>query len=318
MNVEDCKKWIVDHIDVSRTIVVLAKSFVIKNNKICSGDELLSEFLEKNEANKPIDVVIHPSVDTEAYLRKAAKSISYELAFCQAVWELIGSGHIIPGGNLNIRNVSSIQWTTIVRGSGGHRSSWQFNDYLISIPEKLIPAQLQHSKPMPLTDGDLYLKEINVNNLHPDIEISILEAIRCFKYDLYLASLTMLGKAVEGVWLELGFALSDLITNSGKREKIRSDLRNPRYGIVKKMELIIKLYSSQEMEWLWQSSGIRPKDLKQVEMWSNSVRESRNDIHFGAEPPMRNTYDKVAALIIGAVPNIKTIYKIINGATTRR
>ena len=61
----------------------------------------------------------------------------------------------------------------------------------------------------------------------------------------------------------------------------------------------------------YKSSGYKPSDLKSVVVWADAVRESRNSIHYGAQPAMSNSYEKVAALLIGTVPNLKVIYSII-------
>ena len=62
-----------------------------------------------------------------------------------------------------------------------------------------------------------------------------------------------------------------------------------------------------------QASGIKPLDLKGVTVWSDAVRDSRNTIHFGVASAIPNTYEKVAALLIGAVPHIRLLY-LLKGA----
>jgi hypothetical protein len=45
-------------------------------------------------------------------------------------------------------------------------------------------------------------------------------------------------------------------------------------------------------------------------LWADAVRESRNSVHYGAEPSMPNTYEKIATLLIGGVPHLRLLYKI--------
>ncbi|HUU08301.1 MAG TPA: hypothetical protein VMW61_02130, partial [Dehalococcoidales bacterium] len=61
-------------------------------------------------------------------------------------------------------------------------------------------------------------------------------------------------------------------------------------------------------------SGFNQRYLKEVLNWSNVVRDSRNAVHYGADPATQNTYEKVAALLLGAVPNLRTLYTIRQAA----
>ena len=53
-------------------------------------------------------------------------------------------------------------------------------------------------------------------------------------------------------------------------------------------------------------------------IWGDAVRESRNSIHYGVNPAMSNTYEKVAALLIGAVPHLKLVYRLRAAAEAAR
>ena len=75
---------------------------------------------------------------------------------------------------------------------------------------------------------------------------------------------------------------------------------------------VLKAYEKRDVFWdYYISSGYKPSDLKSVVIWADAVRESRNSIHYGARPAMSNSYEKVAALLISTVPNLKIIYSII-------
>ena len=49
-------------------------------------------------------------------------------------------------------------------------------------------------------------------------------------------------------------------------------------------------------------------------IWADQVRDSRNVLHYQSQPAMANTYEKVAALLIGAVPYMRTIYTVLEAA----
>jgi hypothetical protein len=68
------------------------------------------------------------------------------------------------------------------------------------------------------------------------------------------------------------------------------------------------LYRSREDVYgaAWQT--IDPRRLEGTALWSDQVRESRNVVHFENQPPMPNSYEQVAALLMGAVTNIRTLH----------
>lgn len=61
---------------------------------------------------------------------------------------------------------------------------------------------------------------------------------------------------------------------------------------------------------------MRHLDLKTVATWSDSVRDSRNTIHFGVASAIPNSYEKLTALLIGAVPMVRTLYQVKSAANS--
>jgi hypothetical protein len=127
----------------------------------------------------------------------------------------------------------------------------------------------------------------------------------------------MLGKASEGAWLELGASLLRIVppTEEQKFSKQRNALEDPMMGPLRKVEAVITIYDHQELFGsIAKVSGVRLQELRTVAIWSDAVRDSRNTIHFGVAPTTPNTYEKVAALLIGAVPHIRILYRIKEAA----
>ena len=82
-------------------------------------------------------------------------------------------------------------------------------------------------------------------------------------------------------------------------------------GTYRKIEAVLTVFDRQDLfKPLSEVSGIKLKELRAVAVWSDSVRDSRNTIHFGVSPSTPNTYEKVAALMIGAAPSMKTLYRL--------
>lgn len=304
-------------VSVTNQKVTYAKSYVLKN--FASDTEgLLRELLEDVDARMPNELVIHPSANTPGMTKKAAESISWTLAFCEAIWGLISSNLIIPAGSGVRWPIQSLNWTTVVPGGGGESSTENLTDLSLPVPSQILtPRSISCQEHQPLTDPDLYLHDIDIENLSSEVEEALREAVQCFKHDLYLACLALLGKASEGAWIELGLALCDRLPEDG--EKRASSFRDPFIGIGKKIVEALKLYEQREIfEDVYKQSGYKPKELRNAVIWADAVRESRNSVHYGAKPAMPNSYEKVSALMIGALPHLKMVYSIIESAAKGR
>jgi hypothetical protein len=297
---------------VTNQAVTYAKSYIISSFQRDTFS-LLKEFLKSVDAVMPQQLIIHASADTPGNVKKAADSISWTLAFCEAIWGLISSNLIIPA--LEIRpSLQSLPWTTMVGDRGGESSSLDLSDISLSIPARIsYPASRTHEKAQPLTDPDLYLNHASIGNISSEVEEALREAVLCFKHDLYLACLALLGKASEGAWIELGLALSKHLPQD--RDKKITLFRDNLTGIGKKINEVLHLYERKDVfESIYKQSGYSPKELRNVFVWADAVRESRNSIHYGAKVSMPNSYEKVAALLIGAVQHLKVVYAIIGAA----
>jgi hypothetical protein len=77
---------------------------------------------------------------------------------------------------------------------------------------------------------------------------------------------------------------------------------------------VIDLHSKPDFDDLSRAAGLRHQDLKAISIWADCVRESRNSLHYGAEPAMSNGYEKVAALLIGAVPHLRALWGLRQAA----
>ena len=320
MNEREACQAIQSRINVTRQDVVLAKAHILANFQN-STEGMLAKLLRDLHAQRPDRIVLHPSVETEPLVAQAAKAIAYQLAFGEAVWGLIGAGILIPTGTTLTRIDANIEWTTVVPGSGGTSSGWRFEEHDIRVPTEVrLAPSMKNRLPQPLSDPDLYLSDFEIHDLHADVEDALKQAVLCFRHELYVPCLAMLAKASEGAWVELGMSLLKVNPNhSGlkteRRSKIRETLESPYSSTLQKMEEVTQLYEKQDVfEGVAKKSGYSHRHLKGVLNWSNVVRDSRNAVHYGANPATQNTYEKVAALLLGAVPNIRIIYSIRQAA----
>lgn len=315
MNPEQVEKSLIDNVLVTNQMVTYAKAYFLQNFH-CDTSKLLNALLENVEAQKPDKVVIHPSVDTKTIVNKAAKSISWRMAGCEAIWGLISSNCFIPGSTHHFTHNTSVAWTTVIPGSGGQSSGWQLNQFAIPVPLKIIqrPSGIKSSE-QPISDPDIYMYELGIENIDNDVELSLKESVHCFRHELFLGCLALLGRASEGAWIELGKALAKIISEDDSKngEKLINSMEDQFIGIGKKINLVLKAYEQKRIfQNVYKATGYRPIELKSCVVWSDAVRESRNSIHYGAKPAMSNTYEKVAALLIGTVPNLKMMYSTMD------
>lgn len=317
MSPDDAKAHILENVAVTRQMVTIAASYILEN---FDGDtmQLIRRFLSSVDAEMPQQVVLHQTVDPSPTLDLAASSISWQLAACEAVWNLVASGAVFPASSDMGGEVPGLGWTTVVPGSGGSSSGFQLNELSIPVPRRLTRARSRDlAREQPLTNADLYLKEVDLTDLHPEIEASLREAVKAFRHGLYLACLAMLGRAMETAWVELGLELARVAQpESGvNAEKLKKQMEDPFVGIAKKIQAVTQAYSNRDtFRAISDASGVTLQDLRNCVIWSDCVRESRNSLHYGAQPSMSNSYEKVAALLIGAVPHIRTVVRVTSAA----
>jgi hypothetical protein len=278
-------------------------------------ERLIAAFLSHQEVRLPEEIILRPEAHPESQLESAAKAISWKLAACEAIWSLIHLNQLLPkSADLGAGKRANLTYTTVYKGSGGGRGGLNEPAHRsICVPTQLMkPASADLSAYQPLTDGDLYLKELDIPNLPHAVESALREAVLCFRSELFTACLAMLLKAAEGVCLETGIAILKVYPEDWKhRAKHIDGIESPRVGFAVKIQRIRKLYEDRTFTAsLIEESGVPPYELTNAMIWTDQVRESRNSIHYGVEPAMTNSYEKVAALLIGAVPHLKIVWKI--------
>ena len=318
MNPEDAERQIRQRIIVTPQRVMIAKAIILELAKtVSSSDELIAGVLKANAVVLPRPVVLHESVDTQASIVAVGEALTWRLAAAEAIWSLIHAGFFFPLTDPRGES-ASVDWTTVTPGSGGMSSGWRFDECLLPVPGRVRRApSLVGAPDQFLAEPDLYLHSLGIPNMHVEVAASFIEAVKCFRAELFTASLTMLGKASEGSWLELGEALLRVVppAEEGKYARQRSILDDPMKGTFRKIEAVLTIYEHQELfSQVAKASGVRLQELRSVAVWSDAVRDSRNTIHFGVAAAVPNTYEKLAALLIGAVPNVRILYRVKEAA----
>jgi len=319
MNEKEAEEYIKNKINVTKQLVTIAKANLLKlvDNEIGS-ETLIQTFLKSIDKQIPEKIILNPAIDPIPYLEKAADSISWRAAASEAIWQLIHENYLIPTTSDLCNDSLSLEWTTIYQRSGGMSSGWSFNEFFIRAPTRLRrPLSHNSNSPEFLVSPDLYLHNLSIPNIHPEVAASLQEAVKCFRQELFTSSITMLGRASEGAWIELGSALFSILPPNELKQvtKPKNDFDNPAFGVGKKIEIVVSLFSRQDLFLIIaEESGVTLSDLRQSANWSTTLQDARNIIHFGNTPAIPTTYEKVAVFLLGAVPHLRVLYNIISSA----
>ncbi|MDP2897799.1 MAG: hypothetical protein Q8Q12_14780 [bacterium] len=302
---------------VTRQQVTLAKAYLQRLDSIRphKPSELAKAFAQQQGFAMPSVVNVHETINPERELRQAAGYISCHFALVEAVYALVHSGYFLS--RPEVENLSlHLPYFEGVPGGSGRNGSWSFDAFL---PIKVILAfSLHQEQPQPLTDPDLFLLEAGLVGAHPEVEDALRDAVRCFRHELYQPSVSMLGKAVEGAWIEVGLALSKVVNGPGSQHtKFEQEITGVNASFFNTIEKISKLcrdHHKGNLQPVFSDANTRRTEIEQIAGWSHVVREARNAIHFGVQPVVGNSYEKVAALLLGTAGNLQTMYRLKTSA----
>ncbi|WP_146250338.1 hypothetical protein [Paenibacillus flagellatus] len=318
MNIHLIERQIRESVSVNHHMVALAKSYLtnIQSENINTSDAF-EHFIKLHGCSKPNTVVIHESVEIDNQIQQVSKYLSFGVAFCEAVHSLVCSSIFIPLGSQQFSIPNSVQWTTVVPGSGGQSSGWRFEFVTIPTPLYLMKpfSKRTQSTNQTFFEPDIYTHELGVGNAHPDVIQALKDGLACFRNDLFHPAITMLGKAVEGAWIELGISLTHYVKPQKADWEAFIDKLKGMDSFVWKVNETVKLYDRQDwFKHLKIDSGIDLNTIREIQNWTDIIRDSRNAIHFGAQPATPNTYEKASIMFIAAVKNLRSLYKLKESA----
>lgn len=181
MSPDEIQAGIQRAVKVTPAMVFAAKAHLIAN---ASGrtPQMIEAFVADMGATLARPVVIHRSIEPADVIRDVARWLGCQIAAREAVWALIGAGALVPRSVGLEAAELDVDWTTVTPGSGGgHSSGWRFGP---AIP---VPSQvsLPSSGVTHLTDGDLFLANLDLPDVDSKIAESLREAVTCFRHDLF-------------------------------------------------------------------------------------------------------------------------------------
>lgn len=303
---------------ITRPQIILAKEFILKkakDNEEQNIKTLIKLFINSVHAESNDEVVIHSSVDIDSNISEITQKINWELAFSEAIWSLIHANLVVLLDSTIYDRTPRIKWTTVVPGSGGSSGSWTLQKLTYSLPNRVkISPSLTNLDNSIFVDPDLFLEELDIENIQDEVEFALIDAIRCFRSDLYLPTLVMLTKATEGAWIQLGVSLKNFLTES-QQKQVKKQIDNilDEYSSFSKIvNSVIDLYKRQDFfHRISDLSEISLQNLKAESIWVDCLRDSRNVVHYGVEANLPNSYEKVATIILRVPKHFRLIYKLI-------
>ncbi|MEK3864625.1 hypothetical protein MHH60_14215 [Paenibacillus sp. FSL H7-0716] len=318
MNIHQIERKIKESVSVNPHMVALAKSYLINNqSENINTSEVFEQFVKLHSCSKPNTVVIHESVEIDNQIQIVSKYLSFGIAFCEAVHSLVCNSIFIPLGSQQFSIPNGVNWTTVIPGSGGQSSGWRFDFVTIPTPLNLMRPYSRRTQSTNQTffEPDVYTYDLGLVNAHPDIIQALKDGLACFKNDLFHPAITMLGKAVEGAWIELGISLTHYVKIQKPDWEAFIEKLKGLDSLVWKVNETVKLYDRQDwFKPLKIDSGIDLNTIREIQNWTDIIRDSRNAIHFGAQPATPNTYEKASIMFIAAVKNLRSLYKLKESA----
>jgi hypothetical protein len=321
MRPEEAEKLFKSSIIVHRQDITLAKDFLLKlpRSEKHRFDDLLSRFSRLRGFNPPQRISLRPDLDKSGFTQAIGDLIS-KFALAEATWGLIHDGILMHSGQVTQLS-TQVQWTTVVDGSG-NSGGWSFDEYTTYVPVNFsfTPSHRVVTNEEVLTDPDLFIMEAGIDGADPEISEAVEDSVRCFRNNLYRASAILLGKAMEGAWIELGLAFAKAIpTDTDFKVSKFTEMISDDSPLAKKLDEIKKLYTNRKelVAQILKNAEVRPSDLDQILIWSEVLRDARNAIHFGAKPSIPNSYEKVAVLLLAGAKSLSTLYRIKRFANHR-
>jgi hypothetical protein len=313
LSAEEAKNQIAGRVSVTRADVVAAKTYLMNlgnglieiepQGAAWAGQVAPGATATSQSGRRTLTL---DADDVEAQIAAIARFLSAQLALCSAACELVREGIFFAAGPPVSRDPG---WEHTSRGySAGMSWSGQFT--------QLFPSGIQrprwHQTQSEILDSDLYLQRLQPLALHADVERALRMALECFRRELFVPCVAMLGSASEGAWIEMGQQLAASASSDPLAAKLAADLANRRTSTWGKIDATCRFYERPAGKALQLKTGVTLGRLRLAQRWSDQIRESRNVLHWGVTPSVPNTYEKVAILLMDAVSELEALHSVRN------
>jgi hypothetical protein len=292
---DDAGKYVIARVAVTRGDIARAKSWLSRTTGSTVSGMADQWLRDQNIAD--IRQVNTDSDDCRDTLVNGARMYSIRLAFYQAVWELIAAGVVVPTDPPS-RWQPYLEYRT-PHGAGGIPVS------SISCPHPETIEGLPYRPPEP-ADPDIFLQGIDCKNLHSGIVEAIEQALACFRRGLYMPATVMLAAAAEATWTECGMAVAKNLSDA----KLSATMRDPYSGIAKIVSDARRALEHKNAKPLLQKAAVSIHNLTDAEVWTTTLRERRNALHWGKAKSFIADHAETGTLLMAAPQHLKTLEAI--------
>lgn len=303
----DLRDSILAAVVVDHATIAAAKAY-LRGAGSSDTDSILRGFAE-HVIGGPLEqpVIVHPSRDLDAATARVARWIAAQRALAAALWALIGSGDLVPVGAFSEGRAIFVSWTTVIPGSGGDSSGWNFG----GLP--VLPQGVEPTRGLP-ADPDLYLRDLGEFNLDATVVESLRQAVACFRADLFLPAQVMLGRAIEGAWITTGVALARSPVAPAHAAKVGDELEAGSVPLVKIPGRVRSLATDLAYAPFLKAAGVTREDLERADVWTDVLRRARNAVHHGAEAAPAATWETTTALLMGIGAHLRVLNALATAA----
>jgi hypothetical protein len=294
MTLDEASKKLVAAVLVSREDVTRAKHFILTGNNT-DTKALAEEWLDVQLGAIPTEVDIH-SAGVDDSLVLLAKAFSLRLALYQAVWELVAATELLPGG--------SDSWQASVTGC----DPWGKHGLKLESIRCISPAVI-HRPPLrstPPTDPDVFLQGAECTALHPGIREAVSQSLACFGRGLYLPAIVMLAAGAEATWIECGIAVATKLGD----QKLREVMDDPLEGFGRKVMKVKRALEQPAGKDLLKAAGSNLAKVADAELWTTTLRERRNAVHWGKAQGFIAQHSEASSLLMAAPLHMGTLESV--------
>jgi hypothetical protein len=297
MRDQDASNRIVESVTIYREDISRAKAFALREKEWKVVD-LADRWLHAQNYTEPEEIYLE-STEIAETLAVIAKSYSLRMALYQAVWELINAGEFLLAGNPAMWK-ASMTWRTS-HGGGGLDLHQIYCTYPTLIQKPPFTNELT-------PDVDIFFKGLDCINLHEGIREAIEQSLKCFRRGLYLPAIAMLTACAEAAWHECGTAVA---ANLGNR-KLQALMDDHYASLSKKVSGLNKILASPTGKQLLKAANLSPSRLADAELWTTTLRDRRNALHWMKAKSFVTQHSDTASLLLGTPIHLGTLEAIRN------
>lgn len=304
-------KFIKENNLVSRDQVAECKAYLVENFSM-RPEQMLRELLENRDLKLPsvIDLISSPE---PIYGKHLAECSTWWNAGVQALWELQGQGVFIPSDNEVVFSIDSFQ---LVSGSSNSRrtSTIHLKEFFNPTVRSLHKGIAEPNE-LILSNSDVYLRNFSFRSMPESVSTDLSQVAECFRRELYLPSLVMLGRAIEGAWISVAESLSDHISDEKERSKFVGVINDGYVGVSGKINAVASIYNEKKYFGKMQhESGVSTKKLGAARQWSEQLLGYRNAIHPSADPVIEFNYESVSVILLSVKSYLRTLDDLLSVA----